>query len=232
MESGLPFFFRVSIWNGLSFSLSSRGAHPPMNRNVPTREVRRKTPSMRRRDQRRWEEFQAKKSSDTPVTGHQPPATGSRPETHSSGSSPQRKVSEHLQTQTPQPPMKPAPKPEKPNLESGSFPPPAKTEVDTSDTKDILLTFCAPDLKTAKILSQKNFSKSKFMPHRSSTFEEPNHFIFLIKMNSQDRNLLERDASKLNNSVNLIEITEKDRFGRLVTMECGQKHCQECPNKN
>ena len=51
-------------------------------------------------------------------------------------------------------------------------------------------------------------------------------------MNSSDRNLLERDGNKLNQSVNLIEIIEKDKFGRLITTSCGHQHCGECPDKS
>lgn len=51
VESGSPFSSKIFIWNGISFSLS---------RNLPTYEVRKKTPSKRRRDQCRWEEFQTK----------------------------------------------------------------------------------------------------------------------------------------------------------------------------
>jgi len=81
MESGSPFSFRISIRNGIFFSFSSPGSQIPMSRSPPTREVRKKTPSMLRRNRRRWEDFQLRKSSNsqnpTPRTGFQPPEIGS-----------------------------------------------------------------------------------------------------------------------------------------------------------
>ena len=50
-------------------------------------------------------------------------------------------------------------------------------------------------------------------------------------MNSSELKLLERDAQKLNHSVNLYEIEEIDEFGRGSSMRCGAKHCRECPIK-
>jgi len=52
-----------------------------MSRNPPTHEVRKKTPSMLKRNRRRWEDFQLRKSSNpqnpTPRTGFLPPVIGS-----------------------------------------------------------------------------------------------------------------------------------------------------------
>jgi len=102
LESGSPFSFRISIWNGICFSLSSSGSQKPMSRNAPTREVKKKTPSMRRRDQRRWEDHHHKKPSNfqtpesepmvtdseilSPRTGITPPVSFSQPQ--GTGSSP------------------------------------------------------------------------------------------------------------------------------------------------
>ena len=164
MESGSSFSFRVSIWNGISFSLSSRGPPPPMTRTFPTPGANKKTPSMRRRDQRRWEDFQAKKSqtfSDSPVTGSQPPATDSRQEA---------KVSKVLPAGIPNSAVRPAPKSENPNFGTKRSPAPSKMEVDNptsefNDTKDIQLVFCAPNQTAAKIQAKKNFAKSTFEPN-------------------------------------------------------------------
>ena len=184
---------------------------------------------MRRRDQRRWEDFQTRKSqtfSNSPVTESRPPATDSRQEA---------KVPRILQTGNPNSAVRSAPKSENPNLEPKPSPAPPKMEVDdppsdfVNDTKDIRLVFCAPNQNAAKNQAKKNFSKSKYEPQLNDG--SSNHFTFSIKMNSSELKLLERDAQKLNHSVNLYEIEEIDEIGQGSSMRCGAKHCRECPDK-
>ena len=91
------------------------------------------------------------------------------------------------------------------------------------------LVFCAPNQTAAKIQVKKNFAKSKFEPKIENG--SPCHFTFSIKLNPSELKLIERDAQKLNQSVNLYEISEKDDLGRWSSMRCGAKHCRECPDK-
>ena len=94
LESGSAFTFRVSIWNGMCFSVSSPGVEsnsPNWKNETRTIQVRKKSPSMRRRDQQRWEINQARKGlvpdyppppvtgQHRPVNGHQPPEAGRQP---------------------------------------------------------------------------------------------------------------------------------------------------------
>jgi len=87
LESGSAFTFRVSIWNGMCFSLSSPGAErnsPNWKHETPINQAKKKSPSMRRRDQQRWEINQARKGlvpdyPPPPVTGQQPPVIGHQP---------------------------------------------------------------------------------------------------------------------------------------------------------
>jgi len=104
LESGSPFSFRISIWNGICFSLSSSGSQKPMSRNAPTREVKKKTPSMRRRDQRRWEDHQHKKSLNLQTPEPEPMVTDSETLPPRTGITPPESVSQPQGTGSSQPP--------------------------------------------------------------------------------------------------------------------------------
>ena len=72
LKLGAPFTFSFSPRNGCSFSTSGRSSsQKPLFDTNPTmfgNFIQRKTPSQRRRDQRRWEAFQEKKSSPSTAT--------------------------------------------------------------------------------------------------------------------------------------------------------------------
>lgn len=94
LKTGSSFSFSLSIRNGINFQFSNSHPKDQVSRNVnrtntvPTHW--KKTPSQRRRDQRRWEDFRAMKGLvpnypppvtglQLPVAGQQPPAAGQQP---------------------------------------------------------------------------------------------------------------------------------------------------------
>jgi len=90
LGSGQPFTLSLSFSNGISFS--SPGFNPLIQNSrtwTPPFRKKSKNPSQRRRDQRRWEEHQVKKST---------PAAGSTPATEQESSSKGPPVVEHPQT--------------------------------------------------------------------------------------------------------------------------------------
>jgi len=95
LKTGSSFSFSLSIRNGINFQFSNPHPKDQVSRNINrTNTVPnhwKKTPSQRRRDQRRWEDFRANKGLvpnypppvtglQLPVAGQQPPAAGQQPQ--------------------------------------------------------------------------------------------------------------------------------------------------------
>ena len=88
--------------------------------------------------------------------------------------------------------------------------------------EEIKLLFCASDEAEAKLLSQRNFPRSKYI----GKHKIKNHHIFSIHPTSKDVPFLKKDLNKLNNKVNLIALQVISENKNYYPDK--QHHCQEC----
>ena len=224
-----------------------------MNRTVPTCDVRKKTPSMRRRDQRRWEDFQAKKSetpSNIPVAGRQPPGTDSRPEQHSSGFShshdseteametndnasetkkkPNLKSFSTVQSSEKIPPIiSPLNTPQKNKISTKEINKPSEIKLDSqtsTQTEELKIMLCAPN-KTAATSVMKKFPLSAF----EYATNNKNHFVFSTNLLPSQIKALKKDPIqfiKLPHNVNIVNyfIPKEEK----VYHPEEKKHCPGC----
>ena len=195
--------------------------------------LKKKSPSVLRRDAARKEKFLEKKRIASPPTSVLPPDPSST---------------------SPTPCVDTATVTAKPVIEEGSSSMEASEDTETmdmivdevsvpvktpprntsnsddgiDDSKETILIFCAPNKRTAIKLAKQNFSKAKYIGQQSSYSESQHHFGFQVSLKPTDFSLIERDARKLNSTVNLIEY---ETLRPSETVIIGDHHCQECHKK-
>ena len=194
MRSGQAFSISVST-NGVSFSTPGFNSTENIPRIWNSHSYnRRKSPSQRRRDQRRWEQFQSRKdpTAGNPPTAEQTFTTNPSSATNTSSESPKGVSSESdlnpptfMEVDNPPPPLisplsSPSHQPvyNQQNEEVSSSP---EKKTNKTQPPEMILSFCAPDGASAIKQSKRISSQLKAVGVTSN-----NHFHFSLSERDKD----------------------------------------------